>query len=387
MTTGTAPREPLFTAAFLRLAAFSFLTFFAAFQLFPTIPLRLLDLGASRAGAGAFLTAYTWASALSAPFTGALADRFGHRRLILFAAVSFTLFSALYGIVRPIPLLLVIGCAHGVFWSALLSASGALVIDAVPASRRTEGFGYFGMAPTLAIAVAPAVGLAVYRFGWAALMAELVVLSLLVLLLATRVREGTRGDEIATPVRLREAVSWRVVAVAGTIFAMALGYGGVTSYAALLAMERGIQPPSLFFTTFALTVLASRAAIAPIADRRGPLVVLVPALVVVPFGFAMLAVATTSVFVGLAGVVFGLGFGSAYPAFMTWVLGRTDLRHRGATFGSVLFALDTGIGTGSLLIGRIGDRAGLGPAFLVAAAVAALALPVFLLTRRLLPAR
>ena len=57
-----------------------FAVFLAAFQLFPTIPFHLLSLGAGRAGAGLFLTVYTWASALSAPFTGAIADRLGKRR-------------------------------------------------------------------------------------------------------------------------------------------------------------------------------------------------------------------------------------------------------------------------------------------------------------------
>jgi MFS family permease len=381
----TVPRETLFTPAFVRLCAFSFLTFFAAFQLFPTIPLRLLELGASRAGAGVFLTAYTWASALSAPLTGAIADRFGHRRVILISAVSFTLFTLLYGVVESIPALLVIACIHGCFWSALLSASGALVIDAVPASRRTEGFGYFGMAPTAAVSIAPAVGLAVYRYGWLALMLEVTVMSLVVLLLATRVHGGTATG--AGEVRLRDAVSWRVIAVASTIFATALGYGGVTSYAALLAEERAIEPRSLFFTAFALTVLASRAFIAPIADRRGPLVLLYPALLLVPVAFLLLAAARTAAGVAGAGILFGLGFGTVWPTFITWVLSRTDPRHRGATFGSALLALDTAIGTGSLLVGRIGERIGLAGAFRAAALAAALALPLFLLTRRLLPAR
>jgi MFS family permease len=383
-TATAATREPLFTGAYLRICGFSLLTFLAAFQLFPTIPLRLLELGASQAAAGAFLTAYTWASALSAPLTGALGDRFGHRRVLIVAAGSFSAFSLLYGVVTSFPLLLAIGCLHGCFWSAMLSASGALVIDTIPESRRTEGFAWFGMAPTAAVAVAPAIGLFVYRWGWLTLMVEVAALSLLVLLLAVQVREGRKpGPQPA--LRLREAIRWRVVAVASTIFAVALGYGGSTSYAALLAMERGIEPHSLFFTAFALTVLFSRAFISPLADRRGPLALLYPALTLVPVAFLVLAGAETRGGVIAAGVLFGLGFGTAYPAFIAWVLARTDPRHRGATFGSVLFALDTAIGSGSLLVGAIGARTGLDTGLRVAAAAAALALPLFLLTRRLLP--
>src|SRR5262245_6095641 len=102
----TTRREPLLTWPFLRLCLCAFAAFIAAFQLFPTIPFHLIELGAGRAQAGLFLTVYTWASALSAPFTGALADRFGRRRMLLYAAASFAVFSVVYGLVRPIPLLL-----------------------------------------------------------------------------------------------------------------------------------------------------------------------------------------------------------------------------------------------------------------------------------------
>lgn len=413
-------RPTLFTPAFLRLISVTFLAFFAGFQLFPAMPFRLLELGAGRAGAGLFLAVYTWASALSAPFTGALADRFGRPRMLVFAAAAFTVFSALYGVVTSIPLLLAVAALHGVFWSGMLSASGALAIEAIPVARRTEGLGYAGLAPTAAVAVAPAVGLAIYRLGWWALAAELVALSLVLVLLARRVREAAPDEDgagapavAAAPGaaseagpaaaasravggavgtrgwarRLGKAVSWRVIAVASTIYLMALGYGGVQSYAALLAIERGVRPASLFFTAFALTVVASRILIGRIADQRGPLVLLFPALLLAPAGYALLAFADSAAGTLAAAVVFALGFGTAYPTFLTWILARTDARRRGATFGSVLFALDTAIGSGSLMVGWVGALAGLGTAFLAAAGVAALALPAFLATRRLLPAR
>jgi MFS family permease len=389
-------REPLFTARFLRLLAFGFLAFFAGFQLFPSMPFRLLELGASRAAAGSFLTVYTWASALSAPLTGALADRWGRRRMLLWAAIAFAVFSLLYGLVRSLPLLLAVGALHGVFWSGMLSASGALAADAIPLARRTEGLGVYGMAPTAAIAVAPAVGLAVYRLGWLALALELVLCSLLLVLLARLVHEDRARSPLALPVagpaatprwrrKVVSGVSWRVVAVASTIFLVVLGYGGTNSYAAMLAVERGIRPASLFFTAFALAVLASRLLLMRIADRRGPLYLLYPGLLLVPIGFVLLARAQGVASLLVAAVVFGTGFGAAFPAFMTWVLARTDPERRATTFGSVLLAQDTAIGCGSLLVGHIGAVAGLGNAFLVAAGVSALALPAFLVTRGLLP--
>ena len=53
------PPQRLWTSAFTLIWAMTFLTFFAAFQLFPTVPLRLRDLGASLAESGRFMTLFT----------------------------------------------------------------------------------------------------------------------------------------------------------------------------------------------------------------------------------------------------------------------------------------------------------------------------------------
>src|SRR6185503_2560961 len=66
--------EKLFTPRFAALWFFQFATFFAAFQLFPVIPFRILALGGSKAEAGSFLFVYTLSSAFAAPMTGAIAD-------------------------------------------------------------------------------------------------------------------------------------------------------------------------------------------------------------------------------------------------------------------------------------------------------------------------
>jgi predicted MFS family arabinose efflux permease len=55
---------------------------------------------------------------------------------------------------------------------------------------------------------------------------------------------------------------------------------------------------------------------------------------------------------------------------------------RGAAFGAVLAAFDTGIGTGSTSMGWLIQRYGFAAAFGVAAALSALALPYFLAVDR-----
>ena len=49
--------------------------------------------------------------------------------------------------------------------------------------------------------------------------------------------------------------------------------------------------------------------------------------------------------------VFGLGFGTAYPVYVGYIMQGVSAERRGAAFGAILAAFDTGIGTGSTLMG------------------------------------
>src|SRR5436190_5378584 len=83
--TSAQPVKPavLFTPRFFVMFGFTFTVFLSAFQLLPTAPYRILALGGSPFAAGLFLGFLTYASAFSAPVTGALADRVGKRRMLV----------------------------------------------------------------------------------------------------------------------------------------------------------------------------------------------------------------------------------------------------------------------------------------------------------------
>ena len=366
---------------------FTFTTFLSAFLLFPVIPLRIVDLGGTTAQAGWFLSIYTIACAFSAPVSGAIADTVGRRRVLVIGAVAFLFASAAYGLISVLPVLLLFACVHGAFWSGLLSSSSAIISEIIPMSRRAEGLSWWGMASSGAMAVAPAVGIIVYRrAGWSWVAGLMVALSALMLLLATRVRGGERVDGAVFP-RLRDLIEWRVIVVAMTLLCISFGYGGVTTYVAMLSLERQIVPASLFFTVFAGTIVVSRVFLAPIADRRGALWLLVPSLAIIPVALLTIAVSHGRTGLVLAAILYGLGFGCAYPAFVTWLLPRTSDDRRAATFGSMLWAFDTGIASGSLTLGYVAQHFGFTAAFTVAAAIALIALPVFFATARLIEPR
>src|SRR5579859_919958 len=127
------------------MCGFSFTVFLSAFQLFPTAPFHILALGGSTFASGLFLGILTYASAFSAPMTGAFVDRAGPREVLVVASLAITAFSIAYALIRDYHIMLALVVVHGVFWSGLLTGSGAYMTNILPERRRAEGLAYWGL--------------------------------------------------------------------------------------------------------------------------------------------------------------------------------------------------------------------------------------------------
>jgi MFS family permease len=377
-----APDDRLFTVRFFTMCGFTFTVFLSAFQLLPTAPLRILELGGTTFAAGLFLGFLTYASALSAPVTGALADRVGKRRMLIVTSLVIAVFFVAYAMSRSYVVPLVLVFFHGLAWSGLLSASSAYMTDSIPEGRRAEGIGYWGMSTMLAVAVAPNLGFWILQHhGWAWLCAEGTLLNLLMAGIAFTLPETDVAARLSRERFFgRHLVEWRVVAVAISLFVVSFGYGGVTSFVAVYAERNGIVPKGIFFTVFSVVVLLLRIVSGRLADRVGHRRVLIPCLALASAGLLLLSFAHTRTLMVLSAVVFGAGFGNMYPAFAAHVVKHVDQNRRGAAFGGILAAFDTGIGTGSIAIGALAQHFGFAPAFLAGGLVSCLSVPIFIWT-------
>ena len=376
----------LFTPRFFLMFGYSFTVFVSLFQLLPAAPYRILDLGGSTAVAGLFLGLLTYSSALSAPLTGSLSDRIGHRRVLV--GVSFLLagFTASYAFIGNYKVMLVVVFVHGFIWSGLLAASSAYMTAIIPESRRAEGLSYWGLASVLALGAAPAIGFWVYKHGWTALCLELTALNLIMGFIAwqlpdDRATEASNEQNPANP-GAHGGVEWRVLGLSVGLALVSFGYGSLTSFSALFADELGVTPRHLFLTAMAGSILVGRLTIGRTLDRLGHRRVLLRCLVLPPIGLALLAAAQGSMTFILAGIVFGAGFGLMHPAYSAYMMAHVPANRRGAAFGAMLAAFDTGIGSGSSAIGWLAHVGGFRLAYGIAAGIALLSLPYFILAEK-----
>ncbi len=354
--------DRLWTRPFLLLWAFTFLTFFAAFQLFPTAPLRLLALGATKAESGRFLAAFTVGSALGALATGQLADRIGLRRMMGLTALLFMLIMAAYAFVPTRWGLFLLAPVHGAVWSGLVTSQPAMLGAIIPPGKRAEGMSWYGLASPGGVIFGPTCGVFLFQsFGWRTMCLLLVpCFAALAWLSRLLPADPPHHERSQHPMRLPER---KVFSLSAILFFVALSYGTLTSYSTQEGLALGFAWPAAFLSCLAIGMVAMRALMGLRGFGRRPIRLLPTMALVVALGLAVLSFSPGGAVRHIvSGLIYGAGYSMIYTLLNAEVLEVVSPDRRGAAFGAFMFAFDTGIGLGSfafgLLIGRMGYRWG-----------------------------
>ncbi|HEY3400784.1 MAG TPA: MFS transporter [Geothrix sp.] len=351
MTDLSNPRPRLITRQFALVWAITFLTFFAAFQLFPTVPLRLRALGASLAESGRFMFLFTLGSALGALFTGPLGDRVGHRRLVITSAVLYSGFLAAYALMPTRWGFYALAFPHGIVWSGLLTATMASLAHVLPADRHADGLSLYGLASPGGVIVGPLLGLWIHQhWGFAPIGWYLAILFVLLGALGTTLPEDHPHGRV-------EGFKWpdlTVFAPSLVLFCVALGYGALGTYTAQEALALHMPLPSAFLSCMAIGMVLMRLAMLRRGFGKRPIRKL-PAMLLGAFaGMALLAALPGGTLRHvLSALLYGAGYSMMHTLINAKMLESADPKRRGSAFGALLFAFDAGIGLGSFSLGWV----------------------------------
>ena len=339
----------LLTRNFVLVWALTFITFFAAFQLFPTVPLRLRELGASLAESGRFMSLFTAGSALGALFTGPLGDRVGHRRVVVASALLYAGFLAAYALMPTRWGFYLLAVPHGIVWSGLLTATMASLAHVLPEDRRADGLSLYGLASPGGVIVGPLLGLWIQQhWGFAPIGWYLAVLFLLLGALGTTLPKDH-------PHGRAEGFLWpdaSVFAPSFVLFCVALGYGALGTYTAQEALALGMPLPSAFLSSMAVGMVIMRLAMLRRGFGKRPIRKL-PAMLIGAFAGLVLLAALPGGTVRhvVSALLYGAGYSMLHTLINAKLLESGDPKRRGAAFGTLLFAFDSGIGLGSFTLG------------------------------------
>lgn len=364
----------LWTKPFLLMTVGMLFLFTGFYLLLPTMPLFVKRIGGNDAQVGLVTGAFMLSAVIVRPIVGGLLDRFGRRPFIIWGLLLFALAMYMYDWIGGILALVVLRMFHGMTWAVSTTAVFTTVTDIIPATRRGEGMGWFGMAMTLAMAIGPILGMwMIQDLSYQMLFLVACALSAAALLLTIGVNIPYRPQNGARRIEFFEK---SILPVASSVFFLTIAYGGITAFVPLFTNSIGVNSGA-FFLAYAATLALIRPIAGKVSDRYGETYVIVPGLSVTMISLLVLGVSTGEFGVLTSAVLFGVGFGSSQPALQAATLRLARSDRRGVANASLLTATDLGIGLGAILLGWISQHTSYQVLFTVSAISVGVSLLMF----------
>ena len=382
--------EKLWNKNYCKVMAANFSLFFAFYVLTPLLPLYLSEhFGATKDVIGLVLSGYTITALFFRPFSGYLVDSFPRKKVLMVCFGAFSIFFAGYLAAGTLLMFTIVRTLHGGPFGALTVSNSTVAIDVLPSSRRTEGIGYYGLSNNLAMAIAPTIGVFIYKLTDSF---DLLFWIALVVACAGWLIDSTvelERKEITSHFKL----SWdRFFLLKGWLIGMnmvAFGFcfGVLSNYLAIYGKEvLGITGGTgTYFMLCSVGLILSRLQGGK-ALREGRLTFnagsgMAISLIGYTIFIAIPAFAPVLTPLGYYGsaLLVGLGNGHMWPAFQNMTINVAHNNQRGTANSTILISWDIGMGLGILLGGIIAEHIGYHAAFWTVAGVNALGVALFFL--------
>ena len=362
------------------LVFFATLLMFTAFYIMlPTLPVFLTrELKIDEKQTGIILAVYTLAALLIRPFTGFMIDRHGRKMFYIFSLFLFALLFTGYPLAGAFTLMLIVRFAHGMVWGMATTTGSTLIVDIVPAQRRGEGIGLYGLAMTIPMALGPLIGLELTQNNNYPLMFVFAgFLALVGFVLTLIIKYPVVNHVVKTTFSFRNLLESTSLPVTFNLLLVNISYGGLVSFISIYALTTGIGNTGLFFIVFASGITISRIYMGKIFDRHGPKSLAIIGIILLITGHFILGLILNLPGFMLAGFLLGLGNGIVFPTFQVMVNNLVPSQRRGAANSTLFSGLDLGIGLGMLITGYLAQVIGLPQTYLIFGALNLAALLYF----------
>lgn len=371
--------DKLWTGSFISACIGNFLLFFAFYLLIPIFPLYLIDdFGASKSLVGIVLSSYTLAALFIRPVSGFLLDMFRRKPQYLLAFFVFVITFVSYPLVQTVNLFLIFRILHGFAFGYVTTAGNSLVVDILPASRRGEGLGFFGVSNNLAMVVGPMTSLMLHNvFDYKVIFYIAIVSGLTGFIFASLIKvEKPFAVKETEPLALDRFFLVKGFKAGLTLLLTGIPYGMFMTYLAIYGKELGITTGlGLFFSLLAVGLVFSRLFSGKMVDRGKLNKAIETGLITSMAGVFLLASLQRvdgyshdlmKVLFYIIPVILGLGYGLTFPAYNTLFVNLAPHNRRATASSTFMTSWDLGVGTGLILGGLFADsQGGLPLAFLI----------------------
>lgn len=339
----------------------NFALFFSFYLLTPLLPLYLHEtFNASKDTIGFVLSGYTLVALLVRPFSGYFVDSFPRKRVLMLCLFLYFLVFGGYLIAGSLVLFAVFRTLHGGPFGASTVANSTMAIDVLPSSRRNEGIGFYGLSNNLASAIAPTIGIFIYKYVhdfdvlfWTAFVAAGIGFAN-IYWVKPKERQVLRKKSKMSLDRFFLARGWFL---ALNICFFGFCWGVLSNYLAIYSKEHlGITSGTgTFFLLLSAGLMFSRIQ-GNKSLRQGKLVQnAFYGTVLSTIGYVTFVMCPTMIGYYSAAILIGLGNGHIWPAFQNMIINIANNDERGTANSTILTSWDMGLGLGILLGGIIAE--------------------------------
>ncbi|MCM3782201.1 MFS transporter [Neobacillus mesonae] len=368
--------ERLWTKPFILMTAGNLSLFIAFYMLYPTMPSFIKEMGVNESQVGLAMGAFALSAVFFRPIVGGLLDRFGRRLFIVTGLILFTFTMYMYNWVGGITVLIGLRIIHGLSWALSTTAMITSVTDTIPDYRRGEGMGWFSTSMTVAMAIGPMFGIwVIQNHSYSNLFLIGLVLSVIALLLTFGAKIPFKPQTGKRKIELYEK---KVLPIAASVLFLFIAYGGITTFVPLFADSVQVNS-GMFFLVFAAALALSRPISGKLSDRYGEINIIAPSLVITVCALIVLSLSNGMVGILVSAVLYGIGFGSAQPTFLSAALLVARSDRKGVANATITTANDLGIGLGSIMLGWVSQYVSYQALFTVSAVSVGLSLILFIL--------
>lgn len=362
--------ESLWNSNYIKVWSANFMIFFSFMIVTPLLPLYLSEeFGADKDTIGLVLSGYTLAALLVRPFSGYLVDSFPRKVVLLASYFLFFAMFAGYLVAGTLSLFALVRTLHGGPMGAVTVANSTCAIDVLPASRRAEGIGYYGLSNNVATSIAPTVGLLLYDYftgGYHLIFTVALAVAGIGLFINSLVH-FTQKDIVPnkSPLSLDRFFLLKGWIESIVVVCFASSYGVLSTYLAIYGKEElGMTAGSgLWFFILSAGLIMSRL-VGARSLRDGKIVENASRGIALSlFGYLLFAAVHNAVGFYGAALIIGLGNGHLWPAMQTMFINLAHSNQRGTANSTMLTSWDAGMGIGVVGGGVLAEYCGYSAAF------------------------
>ncbi|MEK5067749.1 MFS transporter [Sporosarcina sp. FSL K6-1508] len=356
----TQTKPKLWTKDFIVVSSVNFILTLIFYLLMVTIAVyAVAEFNATTSQAGLVTGIFIIGTLIGRLFIGRFIDSIGRKRTLFIGLIFFTLTTTLYFANFGLTFLLINRLVHGIALGVASTATGTIVAQIIPTTRRGEGIGYYSMSATLATAIGPFIGLFMSQHtSYPVIFGFCLVLGVICLLTAFFLRvpvvEKATDTVAIKGFKLSNFIEPKALPIAVVTLAVAFCYSSVLSFINFYAIEINlVETASFFFVIYAIAVLVSRPFTGRLMDVKGANYIMYPAFLIFGAGMLLLSSASSGFTLLAAGALIGLGFGNMQSSTQAIAVKLTPTHRLGLATSTFFIALDAGLGFGPYLLGFI----------------------------------